>query len=325
MQRPVMQTSGVLESLGKVFSAIRERREEIEEARRMPLDIVQALSRAGVFGLSVPRAIGGEEASPLDILRVIEAVAAADGSAGWSTMIGIGSNVSAGYMDETGAKEVFTDPLAPTAGIAAPTGSAVRVDGGVMVDGRWSFASGITHCQWVWAGCLVMEEGNPRKTPFGPEIVHAWMPVRDVVIHDVWHVSGLCGTGSNDFSAKELFVPNHRLFALLDPTGHRREPLYQMPPLLLFTFQVAAVSLGIARAALDELNEIAQTKKPTLYNQVLADKAVVHVELARAEAAVLGARAFLYDTVKNMWESVSRGGVPTKRDLAVGHIAATQA
>src|SRR5688572_20247255 len=127
MQRPVMQTSGVLESLGKVFSAIRERREEIEEARRMPLDIVQALSRAGVFGLSVPRAIGGEEASPLDILRVIEAVAAADGSAGWSTMIGIGSNVSAGYMDETGAKEVFTDPLAPTAGIAAPTGSAIRV------------------------------------------------------------------------------------------------------------------------------------------------------------------------------------------------------
>jgi indole-3-acetate monooxygenase len=191
--------------------------------------------------------------------------------------------------------------------------------------GARPFGSGITHCDWVWAGCLVMEDGKPRMTPMGPEIVHAFMPVSDVVIHDTWHVSGLCGTGSNDFSATDVFVPRQRLFALLDPTDHRTEPLFQMPPLLLFTFQVAAVSLGIARAALDELKEIAQSKTPTLYSQVLADKPVVQIELARAEAALNSARSFLYEVVENMWQSVSNGRALSKHDLAQGHIAATHA
>jgi alkylation response protein AidB-like acyl-CoA dehydrogenase len=240
-------------------------------------------------------------------------------------MIGLGNNVAAGYMPGAGALEVFADPAMPSAGIAAPAGAAVRGDGGVTVNGRWPFASGITHCDWVWAGCLVMENGKPRMTPMGPEIIHVCMPVRDVVIHDTWHVSGLRGTGSNDFSATNVFVPNHRIFALLDPAGHRKEPLFQMPPLIHFTFKLAAVSLGIARAALDELREVAQSKTPTLYTQVLADKAVVHMELARAEAALGGARAFLYRVVEDMWQTVSAAGMPSKRDLAMGHIAATQA
>ncbi len=121
------------------------------------------------------------------------------------------------------------------------------------MSGRWAFASGITHSDWVWAGCLVIENGQPRMTAYGPEIIHVCMPVSSVVIHDTWHVSGLRGTGSNDFSADDVFVPEERIFALLDPSGHRREPLYQMPPLGFFVDQVAAVSLGIARAALDEL------------------------------------------------------------------------
>jgi alkylation response protein AidB-like acyl-CoA dehydrogenase len=98
-----------------------------------------------------------------------------------------------------------------------------------------------------------------------------------------------------------------------------------MPPLIHFTFKLAAVSLGIARAALDELTEIANSKTPTLYTQVLADKAVVHVELARAEAALGGARAFLYGIVEDMWQTVSSGREPAKRQLALGHVAATQA
>ena len=240
-------------------------------------------------------------------------------------MIANGSNIAAGYMKEAGAKEVFSDPTAASAGIAAPAGKAVRVDGGVRVSGRWPFASGITHCEWVWAGCLVMADGRPRMTPRGPEIVHACLPVSEVVIHDTWHVSGLCGTGSNDFSAADIFVPEQRIFALLDPSGHRAEPLYQMPPLTLFVFQVVCVSLGIARSALDDLTELAQTKVPSLYTEVLAEKPIAQIEIARAEAALGGARSFLFDTVEDMWQSVCAGRAPTKRQLALGRIAATHA
>ena len=319
------QVSGVSKSIQNLLPGIRKRRAEIEQARRLPRDLADELGKAGVFKLSVPRAIGGDEARPVDIMRAIETVAAADGSTGWCTMIGLGNNIAAGYMSEAGAREVFSNPAAPTAGIAAPAGAAVRVDGGFRVSGRWPFASGINHCDWVWAGCLVHENGRPKMTSMGPEIIHACMPVKDIEIHDTWHVSGLCGTGSNDFSATNVFVPNQRVFALLDPTNHRKEPLYQMPPLGLFTFKVASVSLGIARAALDELLEIAQSKTPSLYTQVLADKAVVQVEFAHAEAALGGARSFLYDVVEEMWQTVSGGQPPTKRQLALGHIAATQA
>lgn len=320
-----MGTTDTLKSIRDLLPAIRARRQEIEQARCMPRDLIGELRQTGVFGLSVPRAIGGQEAGPTDLMRAIEAVATADGSAGWCAMIATSGNMAAGYMNEPGAREVFADPTAPTAGIAAPAGAAVRMDGGVRVNGRWSFASGITHVDWVWAGCTVMEDGRPRMTPAGPETVHVCMPVKDVEIHDTWYVSGLCGTGSNDFSATDLFVPDERTFSLLDPSGHRSEPLYRMPPLTLFVFQLMSVSLGIARSALDDLAELAQTKVPTLYTTPLADRPVAHVELARAEAALGGARALAYDTAEDLWQSVSAGRTPTPRQLALGRIAAIQA
>jgi alkylation response protein AidB-like acyl-CoA dehydrogenase len=240
-------------------------------------------------------------------------------------MVGLGNNVAAGYMPEAGAREVFADPTLPTAGIAAPAGGAVRVDGGVRVTGRWPFASGVDNCAWVWAGCLVMEDGQPRMTKQGPEIIHVCMPADAVTQHDTWHVSGLCGTGSKDFSAADVFVPEERIFLLLDPRGHRPEPLYQMPPLGLFVYQLACVGLGIARAALDELTELAQSKPPSLYMEPMAERAATQVELARAEAALGAARAFLYAAVDDVWRTVGAGAAPTSRQLALARLACTQA
>ncbi|RPI52956.1 MAG: hydroxylase [Acidobacteria bacterium] len=318
-------TTSIVGNIRHLVPTIRARRNDIEQARRLPADVAAALRQTGIFSLGVPRAIGGEEASPIELMQAIETVAAADGSAGWCAMIGLSGNLSAGYMNERGAKETWSDPAAPTAGIAAPAGTAVRVDGGVRVGGRWSFASGITHCDWVWAGCMVMDNGKPHMTPMGPEIVHVSMPVKEVQIHDTWHVSGLCGTGSNDFSATDIFIPNHRIFALLDPSGHRSEPLYRMPPLSLFVFQVGSVSLGIARAALDDLTQMAQSKMPTMYTTPLADRPVAQIQLARAEAALGGARAFLYSTAEEMWNTVTAGKPVSSRQLALARVAASHA
>jgi alkylation response protein AidB-like acyl-CoA dehydrogenase len=258
-------------------------------------------------------------------MDAIEALAAADGSTGWCAMVGLGNNVVAGYMPEEGAREVFGDPTLPVAGIAAPSGAAVRVDGGVRVSGRWAFASGIDNCRWAWAGCLVMEDGAPRLTERGPEMIHACMPVADVAVHDTWHVSGLCGTGSQDFSATDVFVPERRVFLLLDPSEHRSEPLYRMPPLGLFVYQLASVGLGIARAALDEVEELAQSKPPTLYQEPMAMRAAAQVEVARAEAALGAARSFLRGSVDDIWQAVRGGGAPTDRQVALARAACTQA
>ena len=170
-----------------------------------------------------------------------------------------------------------------------------------------------------------MENGSPRMTPHGPEIVHVCLPVPEVRIHDTWHVSGLRGTGSNDFSATDCFVPQPRIFALLDPAGHRKEPLYQMPPLTLSVSQVACVSLGVARSALDELTALAETKIPTMYTRPLAERATAQIDLARAEAHWGGARAFLYEIVEELWQTVREGRSPSKRQLALARAAMTNA
>lgn len=320
-----MNVSSIAGNVERLLPAIRQRRDEIEQARRLPRDLADDLRRTGLFSLTVPRALGGVEATPLDVMRLIETIATADGSTGWCAMVGIGNNVVAGYMPEDGAREVFADPAAPSAGLAAPAGQAVRADGGLRVYGRWAFASGITHSDWVWAGCLMMENGGPRMTPHGPEIVHVCLPVADVTLDDTWHVSGLRGTGSVDVSVKDAFVPVRRCFALLDPSSHRREPLFQMPPLGLFVYQLAAVGLGIARAALDELREALETKVPTLYTAPAAERPLAQAGYARAEAALAAARALLYATVDDIWQAVSGGQAPSARQIALARAASTHA
>jgi alkylation response protein AidB-like acyl-CoA dehydrogenase len=321
-----MATDGFPRKLQDLLPQIRARREEIEEARRLPKDLVEDLVGTGVFRLGFPAALGGDDATAADMMRAFETVAAADGSTGWCVMIGAGGASLAGMLPEAGAEEVFADPSRPTAAAVPPQGAAVRANGGFRVSGRWRFASGITHVDWVAAGCVILYDGQPRMTPMGlPEVVWAWLPVSEIEILDTWHVSGLCGTGSNDFAATDVFVPEHRTFHLFDATNHRPEPVVRMPGVAQFAGQVASVGLGIARAAVDELVELAGQKTPTMSTTSLASKATIHVEVARLEARLSAARSFLYDATEEVWEAVAAGAEVTPRQNARLRLAACQA
>lgn len=321
-----MTANGLAAKIQQLLPAIVSRREETETLRRLPSELVEELVATGVFRLAIPRVLGGDELDPPDQLRVIETISASDGSTGWCAMIALGNGIFAGYMPETGAKEVFADPSRPTAASIAPTGSATPVDGGFRVSGRWRFASGIDHAEWVLGGCVVVENGAPRMTPVGmPQTTHLFMPAREVQIHDTWYVSGLCGTGSHDFEAADVFVPEERVVAVFDPAHHRPEPLFQMPVLPLFAAHIGAVTLGIARAALDELTELSIEKTPSFSTVRMADKPVTQVDLARAEARIGAARAFLYETLDDVWQTVAAGLEPTKRQHALCRAAAVHA
>jgi alkylation response protein AidB-like acyl-CoA dehydrogenase len=320
-----MDTNSFSNAIHALLPRIRERRAEIEEARRLPADLVGELAATGIFRLGVPKALGGDEGEFLDGMRVIETLSAADGSTGWCAMLAIGGGVVGGYMREDGAREVFADPCLPTALVADPAGAAVRMTDGVRVTGRWRFASGVTHATWIVLGCVVMEGGAPNMTPHGPEVIHVFVPVKDVQVHDTWHVSGLCGTGSNDVSCDDVFVPEARTFSLFDPTGYRPEPLYQMPVLTQVAPAISAVALGIARAALDEVSELAASKMPTMSMARLADRPAAQVEIARAEGALGAARSFLYDAVDDVWQTVVAGAEPTMRQRSLCRIAANNA
>lgn len=82
-----MTANGFAEKLHELLPRVKARREEIEEARRLPKDLVADLTATGIFRLGVPAALGGEEALATDLMRAFETIAAADGSTGWCAMI----------------------------------------------------------------------------------------------------------------------------------------------------------------------------------------------------------------------------------------------
>ena len=140
----------------KLASTIEPRRAEIERGRRLPLDLVAQLAGAGLFSLCVPRAYGGGEVEPDDLVETIEAVARADGSTGWCVMIGATSGMVAAYLPDDEARAIYGSASdIVTGGVFAPRGTATPVDGGFRMNGRWAFASGSQHCAWLMGGCLV--------------------------------------------------------------------------------------------------------------------------------------------------------------------------
>src|SRR5215472_796798 len=123
-----------------------------EAERRLPPSVATAMHEAGVFGMVMPRAWGGPELDPLMQIRVIEALAMADGSAGWCAMINCDSGYVTAFLDDAVGRAMYPDIRAPTAAAATTTGRASRVPGGYRVSGRFPFLSGCQHCGWVWLG-----------------------------------------------------------------------------------------------------------------------------------------------------------------------------
>lgn len=282
----------------QLTAAIRARSEQIESGRRLPADLARAMAEAGLFRMCVPRSLGGRECEPSALLETIELVAEADGAAGWCLMIGATTGLLGGFLSEPIAAEIYGDPLAIAGGVFAPTGTARVVNGGYRVTGRWAFASGCQHCDWLTGGCLTDDGGGPRLLFF---------PRSDVEIIDTWMVSGLAGTGSHDIAVQDVFVPSGREVALGVTPPSEPGPLYRFPVFGLLALGVASVGLGIARAALGELTRVADAKTPTHSSRRLGQRSATQSELARATAALRAARAGMFEAVEESWALAACG------------------
>ena len=154
--------SPVLHAAIGLAEQIRAASDEMETSRRIAQSIAAAMKEAGVFGMAMPRVWGGPELDPLTQIRVIEALAMADGSVGWCAMIGCDSGYISAFLDQEVARAMYPDLLVATGAAATTTGKARRVSGGYRVDGRFPFVSGCHHCEWAWLGCSVFVDGAQR-------------------------------------------------------------------------------------------------------------------------------------------------------------------
>ena len=307
----------VLAAARQLVPRISPRSEEIETARRLPADLARELAEAGLFRMAIPEAYGGLELHPAVIIEAVETLARADGSTGWCVMIGAMTAMCSAWLPEPAARLIYGAPDVITGGVAAPLGRAELVEGGYRVTGRWAWASGSQNCRWLVGGAVVTKDGAPRMVREGvPELRLVFFPIEDATLHDTWHATGLCGTGSGDMEVKDLFVPAERSTSLVTERPRIDRPLYAFPPFGLLGLGIPAVALGIARRAIDELTTLAQQKKlmpPS--RQVLATRPAVQEAVAEAEGTLRAARAFLLETAHTTFEAA------TRREVSLRHRA----
>lgn len=309
----------VVEAATELAEVIEAHADEAEQLRRLPATTVRALVDADLMRMCVPREYGGPEVDPVSMIEAIAHVAHADGAAGWCSMIASTTSSMAAFLPAEGATEIYGDRAVVTGGVFAPNGKGVTMqrDGvdGVEVSGRWAWGSGTQHCSWVLGGAKC-DDGAFRL---------CWFPQSEVDFIDTWHTGGMRGTGSLDYSVERSFAPLRRT---IQPGVTRpvvETGLSQFPNFTLLAAGVAAVGLGVGRRALDELNDIAQGKKPQFSSRTLAQSSFTQIEFARAEAALRSARAFLLDEVATAWERADAGDAVTV-DHRIGiRLAATNA
>ncbi|WP_421996563.1 acyl-CoA dehydrogenase family protein [Reyranella sp.] len=284
---------------------------EIEEGRRLPPALLDRLHEARLFRLLLPRSAGGIETDPITFFHVIETIARGDASTAWCLSQAGGCAMSAAYLDLPVAQAIFgDDPRAVLAWGPGPRVRAVECEGGYRVTGVWAFASGGRHATWLGAHCPIFQaDGTPRRDAQGRPVERTMLvPASAVEWTDIWNVVGLRGTASDQFALTDHFVPaGHSMTREFELECREPGPLYRMSAMTCYELGFSGVALGIARASLDTFIDVARNKVPRGKSSPIRDNAVVQTNLAQVEVGIRSARAFLLQSVAEIWKKVSAG------------------
>lgn len=336
--------------------------DSIESEGRLPDHLVEAIANAGIFKMLVPRSLGGSEADPATLVRVIEEISRVDGNTGWGVCFGAVGGIAAGFLPTDMGSKVYGEdsracvaaclaPASRSAGDDRPPDRATTVAGGFRVSGRWPFASGCLHATWLVGGCPVFDGDQPRMTPDGrPATRFFFFPREDCQVIDNWHVIGLRGSESNDFAVVDVFVPDELTLTRDEPIRpHHPGPLYRFGGETLVnsvgrlyapfpgvaSIGMAGICLGIAQGAFEAMLELARVKisrSPQIGGGVilLSDNTLIQDQIGRSKAILDSSRNYLYDTISTIWQQVTEEGCSgpehgTLLRLASTHVAESAA
>ncbi|AHD22617.1 hydroxylase [Rhodococcus pyridinivorans SB3094] len=314
----------VLDSVSEFADEIRADGAEGDTLMRLTDRSAKRLRDAGVVRLLQPKEFGGLEAHPREFAETAMAIGAMDGATGWvSGIVGVHPWEMA-FFDPKAQEEVWGEnPDTWIASPYAPMGVATPVDGGYILNGRWSFSSGTDHCDWVMIGAAVGDEDGNRLNP--PQSLHVLLPRSDYRIdHDSWNVVGLRGTGSKDLIVENAFLPEYRTLRAERVMGGvawqdagRDETLYKFPFSCIFPLGITSSLIGIAEGALNCYIE-SQRERVTVSGTAIKQDPYVLSNLGEAAAEIAASRAALLETVDRFWDLTERGIEVTFEQRAIG-------
>jgi len=301
--------------------------DEIERTRRIPGALLERLHDSRLFRMLLPRSADGDETEPAVYVAAVEELARHDASIAWIVFVSNSSALIAAFLEPAANRAVFADPRSLISWGPPNASRAQAVDGGYRLTGRWDFASGCRQARWMGAHCHVLEaDGSLRLNRFGrPTVRTLLFPAGQATLLDTWQTIGLRGTASDSYGVDDLFVSEAFSSTREDPTLRReRGPLYAFTMPGLYACGVAAVAFGIARAMLSEFISLATRKAPRNLTR-LADNAVVQAEVARAEARLGSARAYLIETLTTIYADAGEVAPIEVADRARVRLACTNA
>ncbi|HLG12768.1 MAG TPA: acyl-CoA dehydrogenase family protein [Dehalococcoidia bacterium] len=299
----------LLDAVESVREAAEAGADEMERIGRLPESVVAALDASGLFGMKLPAELGGAEADPVTQIEVIEKMAGIEPSVGWCMFIGATSIGWPGaFLPDESIPRVFDSGHVPhVAGVGGVRGRGVEVEGGYKISGRFQFASGIGHAEWLVGGAAIQDEAGETV-----EQRFFLIPVSEAVNHDNWQVAGLKGTSSGDFSTDGLFVPREMTWDwqdLAQGNPQRGGPLFHLGMPAFTSNEHAAFSLGVGRKCLDLVIEMAQSKRRGhgAAATLVRDRPVFQRFVGEADLRLRAARALVVELQERAWQEVCAG------------------
>lgn len=306
-------------------ASLAQRAQDAEELRRLPAATVDDYIASVLPELLVPARYGGLQAPWQEILDPVRRMAHGCASSAWTLGFYTLHNWMMALFGEEAQEEAFSARpfLAPAP--LAPTGRGVAVDGGIRLSGRWSWATGVMHGNWVIVGALCGPD-----TGIYPAL--ALLPIGDATIEDVWHTDGMCATGSNDVVITDAFVPAHRLVRVTDiykgtaPGAALHDcDTYRWPMVPALALLAAMPAFGSAERAADIYAERLSQRVLAYEGVTQKDKPIAQAHLSEARVRLRALRGLLDDTVGQL-ETLVAAGDPVPRPvrgearLAAAHI-----
>jgi indole-3-acetate monooxygenase len=299
---------------------------QIEAARSLPPEVVDALHSARMFRLLLPRTIGGDELDLKTLAQTMEAIARADASTAWCVGQASGCAIASAFLKPDVNRRLFGPADAVLAWGAGIAGKMVACDGGYRITGKWMFASGSANATLLGGHCYVFEaDGTQRKRADGRNLDRTALFIKSKAhIHDMWHTMGLKGTASHTYEVNDLFVPGEETIDREDIQGRTEQgTLYIFPTTQIHATAFSALMLGIAQGMVNELMTLAMTKTPRGASSSLKESPVFQQQIAVLEARLRSCRAYLHTTLDEIWARTAETRELPLADMANLKLAST--
>jgi len=289
----------------KLLPELKERSGEIDTLRQLPQDLAERMAGSGFYGLCTPEEIGGRAQAPSTLYEVCETLATANGSAAWCVFIGSTSQYLLGALPSDQQQLMMQNTNVITSGVFADSGTArfeiQNGEPGYVINGHWRWGSGCHNAEWISGGIHEVDENGETTQTTDSVLTRAFFKPEEIEILDNWHVSGLRGSGSSDYRAENVWLPSSRMASSIEQTAFREFPIYRYPKFALLALPIGAITLGMARASIDEVIQIASEKTPQGSRRTLAHRPALHRDIGIADTKLAAARSLLYSLNDEVW------------------------